>query len=82
MTTTAYFYPIVPTLNFVNDYKNEYYWPSAFTPAHIYENPIARIPFILLEAQISALSISSFGVLTLLAAIHGSVLTYWTRRLR
>ena len=81
LTHVRYAYPFIPTLNFINDYKNHYYWQSYAVPENIYENWIVRMPFIVLEGYISALSISSFGILTLLAVIHGSVLTLWTHKL-
>jgi hypothetical protein len=59
LTKAGMIYPIVPWINFLNEDNSPYYWPTRFVPDWVYEDNLDRLPFILLEGYISALSMSS-----------------------
>jgi len=76
------FYPVVPVVNYNMEYRSPHFWGSRVLPVNVYNNIIARIPFMVAEWYLTITGGFATGFLALTATSHVKVVTYWTVVLR
>jgi hypothetical protein len=62
--------PLGPALNYLSDYRSIHYWPSQALPVALYGHFPVRIPFMLIEYYISAMSFFGIGFYIFMALIY------------